>query len=656
MTASIPFPAYPDMMPVDISEVFADERPAGKHGFLRVEKDQFVFEDGTPGRFWGVNFNGGACFPDHAYAHQVARRLAQAGCNVVRFHQLDAEWNTPNIFCFTKGPRRGTRSPDPVSMDRLDYLVACLKEEGIYCYLDLLTYRKFKSLDGVENALELLDAAKPYSIYDRRLIELQKEYAAQLWTHHNPYTGLAYRDDPVFILCEIINETDLYSRANCEICAEPYVTEFRELFAAWLRERGSDYDAMTCDVNAKEPLLIEFKMSLSQNYYRELYDHLRSLGVRIPITGTNWTRESAILKDNLGMDFTDSHYYIYDWRWGEDEKYCTTRSISGTELSGFAKPAKMRVLDKPFFLSEWDMPWPNPYRAESPLFYAAIACLQDWSGLAVHTYAYSTRLSEMKILGKEFSSSSVGKIPYREGIFSVWNDPAKFGLFPHAALIVRRRDVSPAEVKVACNINSLDRTVWTGIRHGVEVDRIGSCFDNLCPEADRIIQEETDYLEPDGEVLSDTGELYRNWKKGYGVIDTPRTKCVYGKLAAQGTLELNGMTVSADTDFAVIALSSLTDEPTDKADNLLLSTVGRVRNTDYAAEGDKTISFGHEPIVADVIEAKITIRTARPDLRVRAINAEGMESGTLPSEWKDGVLTFRTGRQFRSLYYLIQAE
>lgn len=79
-------PAYPDMMPVDISFVFADEKPAGKHGFVKAVGDEFRYEDGTLARWWGVNFNGGACFPEHDYAEKVARRLAQSGCNIVRFH------------------------------------------------------------------------------------------------------------------------------------------------------------------------------------------------------------------------------------------------------------------------------------------------------------------------------------------------------------------------------------------------------------------------------------------------------------------------------------------------------------------------------------------------------------------------------------------
>ncbi len=658
MTRTIPYPAYVDQMPVDISFVFEGEKPAGKHGFLKIDGEQFRFEDGTLAKFWGVNFNGGACFPEHEYSKKVARRLAQVGCNIVRFHQLDAEWNTPNIFSYAKGKRvESTRSLDPVSMDRLDYLIWCLKEQGIYCYLDMLTYRKFKSGDGVENTVELYDSARPYCIYNRRLIDLQKEFAEQLWTHRNPYTGLAYKDDPAFVLCEILNETDLYSGVLCALKAEPYVTEFRTRFDAWLKGRDDEIDAMTCDVNEKHPAIIAFKMELSKAYYKELYDHIRSLGVKIPLTGTNWTRESAILHDNLqDMDFTDSHYYVYDWRWGEQDKFCFSQRLSGMERTGFAKLAKMRTFDKPFFVSEWDMPWPNPYRAEGPLMYAAINCLQNWNGMAIHTYAYGTRLEEMKILGKEVSSASIGGTPYREGIFSTWNDPAKFGLFYHCALMVRRGDISPAQKKVACNIEALDTTDWTALHHSVEVHQVGSCFDNKSPNADEIHPESEAFIQPNGELRSDTGEMYRNWKKGYGTADSPRTKFAYGKLNAQGRIELDGFSVTCQNDFAVVALSSLCDRSIEESDNLLLTTVGRARNTDYASEGDKTLDFGKPPILAEVIGAEISIRTKHKNMRVHAINAEGFEVGAPAAVWKDGVLTFTVGDKFPSVYYLIQAE
>lgn len=277
--------------------------------------------------------------------------------------------------------------------------------------------------------------------------------------------------------------------------------------------------------------------------------------------------------------------------------------------------------------------------------------------MAIHTYAYSTELCNMKILGKEFSSDSIGKIPYREGIFSTWNDPAKFGLFYHSALIVRRGDIAPAKEKIACNITALDKTVHGAMQLGVECNQVASCFDGIAPNANRIVDEAEEYLRPGADgIVSDTGELYRNPKKGYGIINSPRTKCAYGRLGGKGILEIGTVSVQVENDFAVVAISSLSDSEIGVSDNMLLTTVGRVRNTDYMAEGDKTVSFGHEPIVAEVISAEITIQTEQQNLCVHAINAEGLEVGMLDTHWADGRFTFRTGEHYRAVYYLIQAE
>ena len=91
MSKFIPYPFFHDDVPVDISFLFEDEKPAGKHGFLKVSGKDLAFEDGTTVKFWGTNFNGWGCFPEHDYAKKLARRLAKIGINLVRFHQLDSE-------------------------------------------------------------------------------------------------------------------------------------------------------------------------------------------------------------------------------------------------------------------------------------------------------------------------------------------------------------------------------------------------------------------------------------------------------------------------------------------------------------------------------------------------------------------------------------
>ena len=317
MARYIPVRFYPDRMPVDISYVFENEKPAGKHGFCQVDGDTFKFEDGTPARFWGVIFNGACCFPDYAYAEGVAARLAQAGCNIVRFHQMDAEWATPNIFRLTAGRRlRDTRHFDPVCMERHDYLIKCLKEQGIYIATDVTTYRKFKSGDGVVDADLLSDNMKGVALYDPTMIELQKEYAANYWNHVNQYTGIAYKDDPTFVLLDITNENDLFSEYKTHALyrqtSKYYDDMFRDMFAVWLKENSIEYDAYGCEIFNPDKPMIDFRIHLCKAYFEGMYDYLRNeVGIKIPICGTNWSRRGGLVKSQENMDFQDGHHYYY---------------------------------------------------------------------------------------------------------------------------------------------------------------------------------------------------------------------------------------------------------------------------------------------------------------------------------------------------------
>jgi hypothetical protein len=113
------------------------------------------------------------------------------------------------------------------------------KQAGIYVYLDLLDYRRFKEGDGVPNAELIGRAARPYNVFDPRLIELQKEYARKLMRDHvNPYTGLAYADDPAVVMLEIYDESGLFMRRGVwREMPEPYATNFKKMWNDWLRAR-----------------------------------------------------------------------------------------------------------------------------------------------------------------------------------------------------------------------------------------------------------------------------------------------------------------------------------------------------------------------------------------------------------------------------------
>ncbi len=655
----IPFPFYWDDVPVDLSFIYEKEKPAGKHGFLKVEGERFVFEDGAEGRFWGTNFNSGLNFPPFEFSEKVAKRLSKIGVNIVRLHQMDAEWATPNIFQFTKGCRKGnTLDFDPESMKRLDYLIYCLKKEGIYVYLDLLTYRKFKSGDGVENALQLTDAARPYSNYNRKLIELQKKYNYDLWTHINLYTGLAYKDDPAIVLTEIVNESDMYNSAF-PISVEPYKSELAKMFRLWLAEKNIEVPGGDIDFSKHDAVMLDFLRNVQEDYYREMIGHLREIGVRIPITGTNWIMNAANRRAQLVTDFTDGHSYWHGRMWEEKRKKFDNRPMTGELDTIFPNLSFCRIPDRPLFVSEWDIPWPNEWRAESTLLMAAVGLFQGWTGYAVHTYSY-TAMTDIHITGKEVTSQAIGGTAYREGLFNTWNDPAKFGLFYHAALMYRRGDVRPAEKSIAVEVE--DMGLGSGMpalsliteKHkvGLEFDGRTNIADETAPSGETLVDKSK------GEILSDTGEFYRSWEKKIGWIDTEKTKAAYGFLGEAGKVKLNGMEVDVKTPFATVALSSLTDNAILRSDNLLLTTVGRSENTGmkFNEEHTELLDVGQPPILVEVIEAEIGIKTEVSGLRVWSVNAEGFFTGVIPSEYRDGMLRFKVGGCFPSMYYLIQEE
>ena len=99
-----------------------------------------------------------------------------------------------------------------------------------------------------------------------------------------------------------------------------------------------------------------------------------------------------------------------------------TDSMLGRLDPWYPSLTMMRVLDRPFFVSEWDHPWPNEWRAESVLNLAAVSALQGWTGTVIHTYRYDNReISDM--IAIPVTSDALAGIPYRGGVFDTFNDP-----------------------------------------------------------------------------------------------------------------------------------------------------------------------------------------------------------------------------------------
>jgi len=66
--------------------------------------------------------------------------------------------------------------------------------------------------------------------------------------------------------------------------------------------------------------------------------------------------------------------------------------------------------------------------------------------------------------------------------------------------------------------------------------------------------------------------------------------------------------------------------------------------------------FGEAPILCEVIEAEIAIKTEKRNLVCWAVNAEGFFVGQCPIRYEDGYAVFSIGGEASSIYYFIQEE
>ncbi|HDQ26270.1 MAG TPA: hypothetical protein ENN43_05930 [bacterium] len=204
-------------------------------------------------KFWGTNMTFGANFPSASNAEQVSNRLAKYGFNCIRFHHMDMFdiWTTLNP----------DRVISPAKLERLDYFIYQLKQKGIYSNLNLLVSRPFNRGADLPADIELIDDWKvrnALGFFDQQTRNLQKDFARDLLTHVNPYTGNAYINEPAIAFIEINNEnglTQAYMSSQLDPLPPHYYNMLNTQWNDWLKNKYATHEALEAawDV-ANEPL------------------------------------------------------------------------------------------------------------------------------------------------------------------------------------------------------------------------------------------------------------------------------------------------------------------------------------------------------------------------------------------------------------------
>ncbi len=581
--------------PADVS--FLHEAPAGKDGYIRIQNGHFVKPDGKRIRFWGVHLSdwspGSIELPPKEDAPMWARTLARYGVNIVRLHFID-KWAPTGI---TDGSKSDTRSFDAQQLDGLDFLVSELKKNGIYMDLNLNVGRYYKEGDGVRDAEQVnRNWVKSLSLYDTRIIDLEKEWSRNLLTHVNPYTKTEYRNESAIALVEILNENGIGQGYNPP--TKFYADELDGLYNAWLKsnlspdqfqklreEAGVQGDAFVPRLRGDERAIapkdryeteVRFFMDLENGFYQDMKNYLHDLGVKQPLIGTADHGHSgppwAMLTSLSQLDVLDGHIYwnqyvgVGDVPMVNDPRHSTVVQLSRTAVAG-----------KPFTVSETNHPFPNEYASEGIPILAAYAGLQDWDMVILYTF--------------EPKKDPAWK-PYIGDPFDISLDPVRMTEMAAGSLMFLRGDVKPARQTVERTYSQeqvLDAGLLPGgLRPGSEQPYFTPGFPLTLPLEHAVRAKSFDGL-PTAQliasnanpIVSDTKEL--SWytsdaKTGLVTVETDRAQALIGFIKANRKT-LKNLSAEIHNDFATIVLTSLDGQPLARAGRMLLNASSRVSNT-----------------------------------------------------------------------------
>jgi hypothetical protein len=584
------------------------EAPTGKHGFLQVRGDQFVFEDGTPIRFWGSHLE--------PYIHAqpfeksqfefVARRLRKLGYNVVRLGPRPIVWDADGKTYFDYNQK---------GFDHLDYLIYTLGQHGIYVILTneypaVATIKPDDHIPGFERP----GAAARVQFFDDRVAALRQKRILDIMTHLNPYTKKRYADDPTIALVEILNEDSIFWPGANNI-PEPFQSELRDQFRAWLQRRYGKppsepveilptsafqptYGAGHAEMRRRALDQLRFYLEAENHFWQSTRDMMLKAGVKVPISGSNWQGAGFTtrihLLDQAKLDYIDRHgYWDHPQGVGDNRNHIGTelfynlpmiKSVNGSRLPEEHAVANLviakaweRVFGKPLNISEWNTCLPNQYSLEGTGLMAAYGMLQGWRGNM--QFAYS-------------SPDWLGKLG--DGAFDLLNNPPQILQFPAAAVMWHRGDVREAGIVAEALYTPEDIFEFANDRIPVPrtaalVGKVGYQF--VEHERKPVVKDISPFWDPETQVAkSETGELSWDGRRGVVTIDTPRSQAIIGFLSAQSH-HTKILDFQSTTRFGALWVTALDeDRSIPDARRLLITAVGPARNMGMEYERTDKVS------------------------------------------------------------------
>jgi hypothetical protein len=671
------------------------EAPTGRHGFVTVRGERFVFEDGTPVRFWGAQID----LWKKEQADYAIRRMRKQGINITRQHGLG--------FLNARG---GKTSLDfrAEGFDRLDYFISKLVENGIYLILDPhypLIFR-YKAGDSIPGLPEGGAASKAHFI-NKRAAALMQRRMVEIVTHFNPYTKKRYCDDPTIAMIEILNEESLFWG---EI-EKPFLSELEAGFSEWLRARYGDDAGLRRAWTSGEgnPLdegeglgpglkmgliaswdfnegffgehperrlrgrdQMRFYVELEEKYWTSCRDMLRKAGVKVPINATNWQGHGFTTRPHMlgqsKLDYIDRHGY-WDHPQGEgDLKWQISTALfhdlpmvkavqPGQDMLHYlgignlvTEKAWEQVLGLPMTISEWNTCLPNEYSLEGTGLMAAYGLLQGWDASLQFGY---------------FSPDWTDGLG--NGSFDMLGNPPQILQYPAVSTLWHRGDVAEAELTAESLYDEDGVFSLVEDRKPVPIAAalVGKVGYRFVEQKRTAVAEGLGPFWDAGKRIarSLTGEL--TWDAANGVvrINTSRTQAVIGFLSA-GAHVMDDVRLESPTGFGVVYVTSMDGTAAIRdARSLLVPAVGPARNSgmEYEATAQKSQfdgpfwhlkTVGTSPALIEAVTGSMRIRTGSAGkMKAWTLDAVGNRMRDVPIERvKDGI-RLELKAEYETVYY-----
>ncbi len=645
---------------------FLNEKEAGQSGFVKSDGQGFKLGDGTPVKFWGVNFTDNCIVAvGHKRLDYLAAHLAKRGVNIVRIHSP--------IF-----DRKGNdlTKVDTKLLDDWFYFAAALKKQGIYTYISFYFPSWITSNYGLEGYEKKANPPWIVLFFDPHLQEIYRGWAKVLFNTKNPYTGLTFAQDPSVAVVEIVNEAGYFwGSFSPNDIPDVQLAKLEKKYGAWLVQRyGSLEKALAAWSNAKQgrddlkigrmgliptPALeknlsnagmrsrmsdqVRFLVEDIRNFYANTKQYFReTIGMKSLVSCGNWrTLDARLLEalerysDTVG-DLLDRHGYYFNGQHKGTQPSSAFRVNNGDMFQDRAAvidptgpPVQLIDYENfPEFISELGWTNPNRFRAENTFLWSTYGSLQGMDGCCFFA---------MGEAWKPLSPSNV--VP--NWPISV---PSTLGQFPASALQYRRGDIKEAPVVVhqTLNLNDLYALKGSGKSEVENIDearaveipaevlqdynknrasdnsyhpftyfvgRILRSFTNKESKQEKM--DLTQYIDDKAKTIkSITGEIFWDYGRGFVTVNTKNSQGVTGFLSKAGTIKLGNFTIDSKNEFGSIQVISLDSLPLTDSKKILVQAFTEEHPTGWQVENGKVVNVGKLPLLVKKIEATVAFNSS----------------------------------------------